>query len=58
MTRIRKIRFHRFGDNEVPQLDEIEQSGPDARQILVTVRRQRELGRLQDPLRQISFGER
>ncbi|MGY4363768.1 oxidoreductase [Bradyrhizobium japonicum] len=38
MTRIRKIRFHRFGDNEVPQLDEIEQSGPDARQILVTVR--------------------
>jgi NADPH:quinone reductase-like Zn-dependent oxidoreductase len=26
MTRIRKIRFHRFGDNEVLQLDEVEQS--------------------------------
>ncbi|TYL83334.1 NADP-dependent oxidoreductase [Bradyrhizobium cytisi] len=38
MTRIRKIRFHRFGDNEVLQLDEVEQSGPDARQILVAVR--------------------
>jgi NADPH:quinone reductase-like Zn-dependent oxidoreductase len=38
MAKVRKIRFHRFGENDVLQGDELEQSGADARQILVSVR--------------------
>ena len=36
MNRIRKVRFHLFGDSGVLQLEEIEQSQPDAGQVLVT----------------------
>ena len=38
MNRIRKVRFHLFGDSGVLQLEEIEQSQPDAGQVLVAVR--------------------
>jgi NADPH:quinone reductase-like Zn-dependent oxidoreductase len=37
MSKIRKMRIHRFGGPEVLQLDEIEPSLPDAEQLLVTV---------------------
>ncbi|WP_458194641.1 hypothetical protein [Bradyrhizobium sp. UFLA05-153] len=33
-----KIRFHQFGSNDVLRVERLEQSGPDARQILVSVR--------------------
>jgi NADPH:quinone reductase-like Zn-dependent oxidoreductase len=37
MTRIRKMRIHRFGGTDVLQTDTIEPSLPDAGQVLVTV---------------------
>jgi NADPH:quinone reductase-like Zn-dependent oxidoreductase len=37
MATITKIRIHRFGGKEVLQVDDIEQSQPDAGQVLVTV---------------------
>jgi NADPH:quinone reductase-like Zn-dependent oxidoreductase len=37
MTKIQKMRIHRFGGKEVLQADHIEQSFPDARQVLVVV---------------------
>ena len=36
--RIRKVRIHRFGGPEVLALDEVEQSMPDALQLLVSVK--------------------
>jgi NADPH:quinone reductase-like Zn-dependent oxidoreductase len=36
--KIRKVRIHRFGGPEVPKLDEVEQSMPDALQVLVSVK--------------------
>jgi NADPH:quinone reductase-like Zn-dependent oxidoreductase len=38
MSKIRKVRFHSFGDKEVLRLETIEQSQPDAGQVLVAVR--------------------
>jgi NADPH:quinone reductase-like Zn-dependent oxidoreductase len=38
MTKIRKIRIHRFGGADVLQIDEVEPSLPDASQVLVSVR--------------------
>lgn len=38
MTQIMKVRFHEFGGNDVLRVERLEQSGPDARQILVRVR--------------------
>ncbi|WP_024507842.1 NADP-dependent oxidoreductase [Bradyrhizobium sp. ARR65] len=38
MSKIRKVRFHRFGAKDVLQLEELEQSQPDAGQLLVVVR--------------------
>jgi NADPH:quinone reductase-like Zn-dependent oxidoreductase len=38
MAKIRKMRIHGFGGNEVLQADEVEQSQPDAGQVLVSVR--------------------
>ena len=32
------IRLHRFGGNEVLRTEDLEQSQPDARQVLVSVR--------------------
>lgn len=36
--RIRKVRIHRFGGPEVLRVDEVEQSMPDALQVLVSVK--------------------
>jgi NADPH:quinone reductase-like Zn-dependent oxidoreductase len=36
--RIRKVRIHRFGGPEVFGVDEVEQSMPDALQVLVSVK--------------------
>lgn len=38
MAKLIKIRFHQFGGNDVVRVDRLEQSGPDAGQILVSVR--------------------
>ncbi|MGY3443675.1 MULTISPECIES: NADP-dependent oxidoreductase [unclassified Bradyrhizobium] len=38
MAQSLKIRFHQFGGNDALRVDCVEQSAPDARQILVTVR--------------------
>lgn len=38
MAKLIKIRFHQFGGNDVLRVDWLEQSGPDAGQILVSVR--------------------
>jgi NADPH:quinone reductase-like Zn-dependent oxidoreductase len=38
MTKIRKIRIHRFGGPEVLQIDDLEPSLPDASQVLVSVK--------------------
>jgi NADPH:quinone reductase-like Zn-dependent oxidoreductase len=38
MSKVRKMRIHRFGDKDVLQADEVEESQPDAGQILVSVR--------------------
>src|SRR4051812_18203921 len=38
MTQIMKVRFHQFGGKDVLRVERLEQSGPDARQILVRVR--------------------
>lgn len=38
MTKIRKMRIHRFGGADVLQNDEVEPSQPDASQVLVTVK--------------------
>jgi NADPH:quinone reductase-like Zn-dependent oxidoreductase len=38
MTKIRKVRLHRFGGNEVLQADDIEPSLPDAGQVFVAVK--------------------
>ncbi|MTV18980.1 MULTISPECIES: NADP-dependent oxidoreductase [Bradyrhizobium] len=38
MTQIMKVRFHEFGGNDVLRVERLEQSGPDARQILIRVR--------------------
>lgn len=38
MAKLIKIRFHHFGNNDALGVDRLEQSGPDARQILVSVR--------------------
>ena len=38
MSKVRKIRIHRFGAADVLQIDEVEPSLPDASQVLVTVR--------------------
>ena len=38
MNKIRKVRFHSFGDRGVLQEERIEQSQPDAGQVLVAVR--------------------
>jgi NADPH:quinone reductase-like Zn-dependent oxidoreductase len=38
MTKIRKMRIHRFGGPEVLQADEVEPSLPDASQVLVSVK--------------------
>lgn len=38
MAKLIKIRFHRFGGNDMLRVDRLEQSGPDAGQILVSVR--------------------
>jgi NADPH:quinone reductase-like Zn-dependent oxidoreductase len=38
MTKIRQMRIHRFGGNEVLQADEVEPSQPDAGQVLIRVR--------------------
>jgi len=38
MALIKKVRFHEFGGNDVLRVERLEQSGSDARQILVRVR--------------------
>jgi NADPH:quinone reductase-like Zn-dependent oxidoreductase len=38
MTKIRKMRIHRFGDSDVLQADDVEPSLPDASQLLVSGR--------------------
>lgn len=38
MARHIKIRFHQFGSNDVLRVERLEQSGPDARQIPVSMR--------------------
>ena len=38
MAKLIKVRFHQFGGSEVLRVDRLEQSGPDAGQILVSVR--------------------
>ena len=38
MMKIRKVRIHRFGGPEVLQIDSVEQSLPDALQVLVSVK--------------------
>src|SRR4051794_16223643 len=38
MSKIRKMRIHRFGGNEVLQVDDLEPSLPDAGQVRVLVR--------------------
>ncbi|MDB5609865.1 MAG: NADP-dependent oxidoreductase [Bradyrhizobium sp.] len=38
MSKVRKIRIHRFGGQEVLQADDLEPSLPDARQVFVSVR--------------------
>jgi hypothetical protein len=38
MAKLIKVRFHQFGGNDVLRVDRLEQSGPDAGQILVSVR--------------------
>ena len=38
VMRIRKVRIHRFGGPEVLRVDEVEQSMPDALQVLVSVK--------------------
>jgi NADPH:quinone reductase-like Zn-dependent oxidoreductase len=38
MAKIRKVRIHGFGGPDVLRVDEVEQSLPDASQVLVTVK--------------------
>ncbi|WP_409187704.1 NADP-dependent oxidoreductase [Bradyrhizobium sp. RDM4] len=38
MAKLIKVRFHQFGGNDVLRVERLEQSGPDAGQILVSVR--------------------
>ncbi|MBR0847220.1 NADP-dependent oxidoreductase [Bradyrhizobium diazoefficiens] len=38
MAKLIKVRFHQFGGNDALRVDQLEQSGPDAGQILVSVR--------------------
>src|SRR5579863_4857452 len=38
MTKVSKVRIHRFGGPEVLQIDSVEQSQPDALQVLVSVK--------------------
>ncbi|WP_213775025.1 NADP-dependent oxidoreductase [Bradyrhizobium sp. dw_78] len=38
MTKVQKIRIHQFGGPEAPHADEVDQSQPDAGQVLVAVR--------------------
>ena len=38
MSKIRKMRIHRFGGKDVLQADEVEESQPDAGQVLLSVR--------------------
>ena len=37
MSKVRKMRIHRFGGRDVLQADEVEQSHPDAGQVLISV---------------------